>query len=468
MKLCPACGSEYDVTDAICPRCGVELPAPYESISEAEEYDESGEFDTAPETATDSDGVHTIFADGSAMRLAGQQVVDPRTITILSGAEVMLADEIIPSGTVMLAMGRILFVEEGAMTDPQNGATFIDLTGKILAPGLIDVHVHGMMGIDTNQASVEDFRRLSAEAVKHGVTSLVPTTVACSAAELSTVLQNLHDVQERGLPGARLLGAHLESNFISPQYKGAQPPQHIISPNDANAWAIRKLIDDYADEICIITVAPEVPGVMEIIPWLVERKIVVSLGHSAATYEEAMAAIDAGATQVTHLFNAMSPLHHRNPGLIGAALERDEVFTEIVCDGVHVHPSVLTTVFRAKSADRVMCVSDGLQGAGMQEGEFYLGGQHVTVRDGVAWLDSGTIAGSITTMSGIVRLLVEGHGWDLHEALLMTSTTQATSLGFTTLGHIAPQAHADLVVFDQELQVAMTFVGGKMVYQRED
>lgn len=466
MKICPACGCEYDVTDAICPSCGVELPAPYEAVSDSDEYDETL-FEEAPE-ADEAKGADGLFSESNVWQIAGQQQLDPRMITIISGAEVVLEEEIIPCGTVLMAMGRIVHIEAGAVSDPENGATFIDATDLILAPGLIDVHVHGMMGIDTNQASVADFRRLSAEAAKFGITSLLPTTVACSAGELSVVLQRLHDAKAGALPGARLLGAHLESNFISMQFKGAQPPQQILSPNDTDAWAIRKLIDDYADDISIITLAPEVAGVLEFIPWLVERNIIVSIGHSAANYDEAMAAIDAGATHATHLFNAMSPLHHRNPGLIGAALERDEVFTEIICDGIHVHPSVLTTVFRAKSAEMVMCISDGLQGAGMEEGEFFLGGQHVTVRDGVAWLDSGTIAGSITTMSGILRLLVIEHGWDLQEALLMTSTTPANGLGLKTLGRIQAQANADLVLFNQELQVERTFVAGKEVYRRED
>lgn len=468
MKICPTCGSEYDVTDAICPSCGVELPAPYETIADNEEYDETLFAAVDEEAPAESSGEGNLFSDSNLWQIAGQQQIDPKFITIISGAEVVMEEEIIPCASVLIGMGRILHIEPEAISDPENGATFIDGSDKILTPGLIDVHVHGMMGIDTNQASVADFRRLSTEAAKFGVTSLLPTTVACSAGELSVVLQNLHDAKAGGLPGARLLGAHLESNFISMQYKGAQPQQQIISPNDTDAWAIRKLIDDYADDITIITVAPEVDGVLEFIPWLIERNIIVSLGHSAADYDEAMAAIDAGATQCTHLFNAMSPLLHRKPGLIGAALERDEVFTEIICDGIHIHPSVLTTVFRAKCADRVMCISDGLQGAGMEAGEFFLGGQHVTVRDGVAWLDSGTIAGSITTMGGIVKLLVLEHGWDLHEALLMTSTTQANSLGLKSLGRIQLQASADLVLFDQNLQVERTFVAGKEVYRRED
>ncbi len=178
-----------------------------------------------------------------------------------------------------------------------------------------------------------------------------------------------------------------------------------------------------------------------------------------------MAAFDAGATHATHLFNAMAPLHHRNPGLVGAALDNDRIFTEVVCDGVHVHPAVISTVITAKGADRFVPISDGLQGAGMREGEFFLGGQHVTVRDGVARLDSGTIAGSITTMDAILRFLVERVGWNLGEALLMCATTPAEALDMQSIGHIAPNAYADLVVLDRELNVRMTFVNGRVVYK---
>lgn len=466
MRKCPNCGAPYDVTDAICPQCGAELPAPYEGWSEEEDdgYD-TGEFPN-PVPAEGTSEVRTIFADGSVMQLAGQYTFQPSQLTILSGAEIFLPDTLVNPGTIVMAQGRILAIYDHAVPDPQDGATYIDLTGRLLAPGFIDLHVHGMMGIDTNEATVEDFQRLSTEAAARGVTALLPTTVACPTGTLSQVLVNFRAAREQGTAGARLLGLHLESNFISPQYKGAQPAEHIISPDDPQAWPIRELIDQYADDIAIVTLAPEIPGALEMIPWLIERNIIVSLGHSAASYEQAITAIEAGATHVTHLFNAMSPLHHRAPGLVGAALERDELFVEAVCDGMHVHPAVLTTIITAKSAERVMAVSDGLQGAGMQTGSFTLAGRRVTVEEGIARLTDGTIAGSTATMDSIVRTLVGQVGWDLAEVFIMTSTTPADALNIPRIGRIAVDCAADLVVLDDELNVVQTFVNGSVVYQR--
>lgn len=352
--------------------------------------------------------------------------------------------------------------------DPENGATFIDLTGKHLTPGFIEIHIHGMMGIDTNQTDADGFLRISAAAAKRGITALTPTTVACPAEELERILRNLKAARERGFPGARLLGLHMESNFISMEFKGAQPPDCIFPPTDDRANDIVRLIADYNNEIRIVTIAPELPGALDMIAWLVEHNIIASLGHSAANYEQAVAGIAAGARHATHLFNAMGPLHHRNPNLVGAALECDDVYTELVCDGVHIHPAVISTVISAKGAERFVPVSDALQGAGLPEGgEFFLGGQHVTVGNGVARLDSGTIAGSITTMDGIVRLLVNTVGWDMSEALYMAATTPANALGLDMLGRIAQGAMADLVVLNDELEVEMTLVGGNVVYQRE-
>lgn len=468
MMKCTRCGVRAQVGEYICERCGAELPDPTEVAlreqAQAAEQAASG----ASSTTTQVSEANRSALLGAVERLqVASTEIPPQQLTILAGAEIFLEDGIVHPGTVYLANGRIVAVAEGKADDPQNGATYIDLAGMLLNPGFIDLHIHGMMGLDTNQATAEDFQRISLEAAKRGMTSLTPTTVACSPGELSTVLTNLRAAKQAGLPGARLLGLHLESNFISPQFKGAQPADSLFTPNDERGWHVRQLLDEHADDVSIITVAPEIPGVLDFIPWLRERNIIASIGHSAATYEQALEAIDAGATHATHLFNAMAPLHHRNPGIIGACLERDEVFVEMVCDGVHVHPAIIAMVIAAKCADRFVPVSDALQGAGMVSGEFLLGGQHVSVHDGVAWLDNGTIAGSITTMDRIVGYLVEHVGWDLSEALYMVSTTPANALGLNDIGRIAPDARADLVVLDQALQVVMTFVDGKLVYQRE-
>ena len=467
MRKCPACDAQYDVVDAVCRKCGAELPAPYEDADDTiEEHDAEEGYFVGSEAGTAPPANELLAAMGAASMAAVMQRYPPEQVTVLSGATIYIEDEEITPATVLVAEGRIIDVLRGALPDPGNGAGFIDLTGHILTPGFIEIHFHGMMGIDTNQASANDFIRMSAEAAKRGLTTMTPTTVACPAGELVRILENLRAARKQGFPGARFLGLHLESNFISMEKKGAQPPDYIFAPTDPRGGEILRIIDEYKDEISIVTLAPEVPGVLEVIPWLRERDIIASLGHSTATYDQAIAGFDAGATHATHLFNAMPPLNHRDPGLVGAALERDDVYAEMVCDGVHIHPAVIATTITAKGAERFVPVSDSLQGAGMGEGEqFYLGGQHVTVHDGVARLDSGTIAGSIVTMDGVVRVLVERVGWALPEALYMAATTPADALELTAVGRLAPGAVADFAILDHDLQVRMTMVAGKVAYQ---
>ncbi|MHB0937786.1 MAG: N-acetylglucosamine-6-phosphate deacetylase [Armatimonadota bacterium] len=462
MSKCPKCGTENDVVASICDACGAELPAPYETALADEP--EEGYF--VKEDVDENLGTGADPASAYGMAAAAMARFSPDQLTVLAGATIFVGDEEITPATVIVADGRILDVLRGAMPDPANGAKYIDLTGRTLTPGFIEIHFHGLMGIDTNQASVDDFLRMSAEAAKHGLTVMTPTTVACPAAELRRVLENLRKARARGFPGANLIGLHLESNFISMEKKGAQPQENIFAPNDPQAGEMMQVIDEYQDDVRIVTMASELPGALGLIEWLRERDIIVSLGHSMATYEEAIAGFDAGATHATHLFNAMPPLNHREPGLVGAALERDDVFTEMVCDGVHVHPAVISAVITAKGGERFVPVSDSLEGAGLGEGEeFYLGGQHVTVRNGVARLDSGTIAGSIVTMDGVVRVLVERVGWALSEALHMCATTPADALELDVIGRLVPGAVANLTVLDPNLNVTMTMVSGKVVYQ---
>ncbi|HEY3416498.1 MAG TPA: amidohydrolase family protein, partial [Armatimonadota bacterium] len=312
MPQCPLCGAEYKLGDNVCIECGKELPAPYELWAQEQEDEDEG---PAPETAG-----RIIPSIGKPTDISQ---LPPGSVTILAGATLMLDEMVIDSGSVVIANGRIVDIVEGVLPDPGEGSTYLDVTGAIVSAGFIEVHVHGMMGIDTNTASPADFLRLSSEAAARGITALVPTTLACPPQDLRRILTNLKEAREQEMPGAHLLGLHLESNFISQEFKGAQPPEFLVAPADPGASVYLGIIDEFSDLIRIITLAPELPGAVGLIPWLLERDITVSLGHSAATYEEAVAGFDAGATHVTHLFNAMRPLHHRNPGLVGAALERD-------------------------------------------------------------------------------------------------------------------------------------------------
>jgi N-acetylglucosamine-6-phosphate deacetylase len=391
---------------------------------------------------------------------------------VLSGAELVLPDHILGPGSLTIHDGRI--AEIGAGTT----AGGIALGGHYVVPGFVDVHVHGADGVDVLGAE-EPVAVLAARLPRYGVTAFCPTTIACAPDALRRVLTQVRRARE--LPpaaSARVLPAHLESNFISPDYRGAQPLACLRSPAQAlrrtapldqhtfTGAEILQEVERAAPDVGIVTLAPELDGGPELVAWLVRRGYRVSLGHSAASYEEATAAIDAGARQATHLFNRMPPIGHRSPGLAGAVLENEQVAAELICDGVHVHPAMLRTAITAKQCSRVMAITDGTAAAGLPWGSTAtLGGQAVTARD-AAYLADGTLAGSVLTMDGAFRVLVERVGLSLVDAAALCATTPARELGLKGHGVLAVDAVADLVVLDRQLTVVQTYVAGQLVYSR--
>jgi N-acetylglucosamine-6-phosphate deacetylase len=281
-----------------------------------------------------------------------------------------------------------------------------------------------------------------------------------------------------------VLPAHLESNFINPLFKGAQPGECLRSPRVAlDSWAGRagegraasefeaadllREIERAAPDVGTVTIAPELDGGLDLIEWLSSRSHRVSLGHSAATYDEALAAIAAGARQATHLFNRMPPLDHRAPGLAGAILQTEEVAAEIICDGFHVHPALVRTAVAAKRPARVLAITDGTAASGLPAGAHArLGGQALTVGESAAYLQDGTLAGSVVTMDRTFKVLVERIGFSLVDSAAMCSTTPARECGLVGHGVLAVDAVADLVVLDSRLAVVQTYIGGQLVYAR--
>jgi N-acetylglucosamine-6-phosphate deacetylase len=264
-----------------------------------------------------------------------------------------------------------------------------------------------------------------------------------------------------------VLPAHLESNFLNPEYKGAQPLDHLRLPNawrDDGAFTgadILEVIAAARPHVGIVTVAPEIEGGLDLIQLLVRDGHYVSLGHSGATYEHATAGIEAGATQATHLFNRMPPIGHRVPGLAAAVLESDEIAAELVCDTIHVHPAMMRVAIAAKGPSRMMAITDGTAGAGLPPGcSAVIGGRRITVRQ-AAYLDDGTLAGSVLTMDRAFSKLVTAVGLTLVDAATLCSTTPARELRLHGLGVIAPGAIADIVLLDRDLNVVRTYVGGE-------
>jgi N-acetylglucosamine-6-phosphate deacetylase len=403
---------------------------------------------------------------------------------VLSGAELVLPDRILSPGTLVIDSGRIVDIRPGVV---QTGSGFA-FHGHYIVPGFVDVHVHGVEGVDSLQAG-DAVSSIAARLTRYGVTAFCPTTVACSPEALRRVLEQVRRAREAPAPGAaRVLPAHLESNFINPEYKGAQPATCLRSPRAAlDAWAhdnarvnergagglpfeaahILREIERAAPDVGIVTLAPELDGGLDLIAWLLSRGHRVSLGHSAATYDEAMSAIAAGARHATHLFNRMPPLGHRSPGLAGAVLETEDVAAELICDGFHVHPALVRTAIAAKRPSRVLAITDGTAASGLPAGgTVSLGDETISVGETAAFLRDGTLAGSVLTMDGAFRMLVERAGLSLVDAATMCATTPARELGLVGHGVLAVDGIADVVILDRGLSVVQTYIGGQLAYSR--
>lgn len=404
---------------------------------------------------------------------------------ILSGADLILPDRVVAGGTLVIDAGRI--AEIGDRPRPADH----DLRDHLIAPGFIDVHVHGVEGADALDGA-QAVGAIAARLARYGVTAFCPTTIACAPDALRRALDAVRAARESPRPGsARVLPAHLESNFISPAYAGAQPADCLRLPprmhtdtqsprihteshgsgssptaGDFTGADILAEIARARPDVGIVTVAPELEGALDLVRDLAAHGQRVSLGHSGASFDEARAAIDAGARQATHLFNRMTPMSHRQPGLAGAVLQADEVAAELICDGVHVHPAVMRVAIAAKRPSRVMAISDGTAGAGLAAGSrATIGGRPITVRD-AAYLDDGTLAGSVVTMGRCFERLVAMVGLGLVDAAMLCATTAARELGLHGYGVLAPGAVADLVVLDRRLRVVQTWIGGELVFDR--
>jgi N-acetylglucosamine-6-phosphate deacetylase len=407
----------------------------------------------------------------------------------LAGADLVLPDRVLAGASLVLDGERIAQVGTEGALPPEGGSSLpieFDFADHYVVPGFIDVHVHGVEGIDTLDGG-DAIAAMAGRLPRYGVTAFCPTSIACDPEALRRLLAGVRLARTTRPPGgARVLPAHLESNFINPEYKGAQPAACLRLPPkaasrrsadgakpggakvDANAWTGGEILDEIAaarPDVGIVTVAPELDGALELIGDLVAHGHHVSLGHSGATYEQGMAGIRAGARQATHLFNRMPPLGHRVPGLAGAVLESDDLFAELICDGVHVHPSMMRVALAAKRPERIMAITDGTAGSGLPKGSrVTLGGYPITIRD-AAYLDDGTIAGSALTMDRAFAKLVSEVGLSLSDAATVCATTPARALGLQGFGVISPSAMADLAVLDRDLRVVQTWVAGTLAWE---
>lgn len=371
------------------------------------------------------------------------------------GAKIITETEVLEDHVLGFEGKFVRLIRKDAFSGADAG--IIDAGGLYAAPGLIDVHIHGSGGKDTMEGTEEALKTISGTIAKNGVTSFLATTMTMDWTGIARALDRIRDCMGMEMPGARLLGAHMEGPFINLQFKGAQNAMYVIPPS----W---ELVQPYLDVVKIITLAPEVPGALELIRKLKKKNIVVSMGHTAATYDEAVKGVEAGVSHCTHLFNAMTGVHHRNPGVASVALATD-VTCELIADTIHVHPGLYELIRKAKGIGRVTLITDCTEAGGMPDGEYSLGGQPIIVRNGSARLADGTLAGSVLNLNRGLQNFYKNTGTKLPEVFRTASANPARELGLEKdKGAIAVGKDADFFLMDKDFNVKATYVGGRCVW----
>lgn len=375
-------------------------------------------------------------------------------------AQLMTPDGMV-QGSLRAEGGRIAALGAAELVD---GAETVDAEGGWLLPGFIDVHVHGGVGREAMDADPDGLRQVARFYAEHGVTGFLPTTWTAPHEDIMAALDNIAAVQREGTGGAAILGAHVEGPYLNPARCGAQDSRQIRRAGRDEATAI---LD--TGIIRLLALAPEYPENHWLIEECVRRGIIVSAAHTAATYADMQQAVKLGLSQTTHTYNAMTGLHHREPGTLGAALTMDSLACELIADNVHVHPAAMNLLYRAKGPDRTLLITDAVRGAGLPEGTTYdQDGRPVAVRDGAAYLPGDTLAGSTLTMDRALRNFIAASGAPLETVWPATSRTAARQLGMAGhKGSLEVGKDADLVLLDAGLNVRLTVVGGEVVYRGE-
>ncbi len=340
------------------------------------------------------------------------------------------------------------------------GAQVIDANGGYVAPGLVDIHIHGYLGEDTSDGSADGIFKMANGVMKNGVTSFCPTTMTVSMDEINKALNVVRSLKEKSKSweGAEILGVNLEGPFINPKKKGAQAEAHIKKPD-------AKFVIDNSDIICLATMAPEMEGGCDSIREITESSgVIVSVGHTDATFEETLDGIRAGATHITHLFNAQTPLHHRNPGVVGAALQ-ENVTTELIADAFHVHKGVFELLARVKG-DNLVLITDCTRAGGMPDGEYTLGGQSIFVKGVQCLLEDGTIAGSVLKLNDAVKNFRDNTSLPLWKVVAAASLNPARAIGVSDCkGSLEVGKDADIIITDGDFNIVKTIIGGEIKYE---
>ena len=379
----------------------------------------------------------------------------------VTAGRVMTPDRVILDGVVLVEGPKILEVgSRRAVRFSRDEFQVVGHSQQLLAPGFIDVHTHGAMGRDVMEGTDEALEVISRFLAAHGTTSFLATTVTASPIATLQAVEALGSQVDRPLPGARMLGLHLEGPFINPEKRGAHTAKYIRRPS---TLIFDQLLACSSHQIKLITVAPEVEGSLELIRFARAKGVVVSLGHSNATLEETMAAIALGAGNATHTFNAMRPFSHRDPGILGAVLTAPEIWAELIADGVHVSPAAINLCIQCKSARRILLISDAVSATGMPEGQYRLSDIEITLSGGICRTREGQLAGSTLTQDQALRNMVRWSHLPLEAVLGMLTRNPAQSLGIAeSKGTLAEGRDADMVLLDRNLRVNTTIIQGEV------
>jgi N-acetylglucosamine-6-phosphate deacetylase len=346
----------------------------------------------------------------------------------------------------------------------------IDLQGASIVPGFIDVHVHGGGGYDVMSGKVEDIDGMSQFHASKGTTSFLPTTLTHDRSTTEKAIKCIVEAMEKGTMGADVIGIHLEGPFLNRVRCGAQNPEYI---RPGTKEEMQGYVELSKGNVRLMTIAPEQENAMDVIDYAVKQGVTISIGHSDATYEIVQQAVKMGASHVTHLFNGMRPLHHREPGVAGAALMIDDLAVEMICDGIHINKELVSYVFRVKPSKKIVLITDCVEAGGCAEGEYQLGSLPVVLKEGQVRLINedgtpGSLAGSSLTMDKALRNTIDYTGLSLEQILPTLTINPARQIGVEQRkGSIVIGKDADLVILDDRFQVRATYVKGKKVYMRE-
>ncbi|QIB28220.1 N-acetylglucosamine-6-phosphate deacetylase [Caloranaerobacter azorensis] len=377
----------------------------------------------------------------------------------LINGKIIYKDSIIED-KVLIFNEKIIDIADLQNIDRYENINLIDVEGKFISPGFIDIHIHGAGGSDIMDGTMESITNISNTIAKTGVTGFLPTTMTMDKDTIYGALNVVRQAMYLDIQGAKVLGVHMEGPFINEKYKGAQNAKYILKPDF-------EFIKEYLDIIKIITLAPEMDKEYRFLQKIKEYSdITLSIGHSNANYDQAKKAIKNGIKHATHLFNAMTPMHHRAPGIVGAVL-RSNITCELIADKIHVHPAIFQILIDVKGIENLVLITDSMRAGCMKDGIYELGGQKVIVKNGSARLEDNTLAGSILTLNRAVKNVLENTSIKLYEVVKLVTQNPAKVIGIEKdKGSLDIGKDADITVFDEDLNIYFTVVEGKIVFNK--